>query len=162
PITARKASQLKSVVGSEIAQGADWIGVLIDSTGGDLTNCLDIADMFAKMNPDEVKTVAYVPVEASGGAAVIALACDQLVMQPEAHLGGSSTIKIDRDTLEAACKDLRGSRGRRLTHGWSLSAAMIDPSIELFTFQNIKTGEVTYLSNEERLALPDKDDWRRG
>ena len=32
----------------------------------------------------------------------------------------------------------------------------------MFTYQNNKTGEIRYLSNEERTSLPDKDNWRQG
>ena len=59
--------------------------------------------------PNEVQTVAYVPVDASGGAALVALACDQLVMQPEAHVGGKGTVDLDRQTLDAAVESIRDS-----------------------------------------------------
>src|SRR4029078_10062408 len=110
----------------------------------------------------QVTTVAYVPVDASGGAGLVALACDQLVMHPEAHLGGKGTVEIDRKTLDAAREQIKNSPGKNVSHSWSLMAAMIDPDVELFIYQNNKTGEIRYLSNEERTGLPDKDNWRQG
>jgi membrane-bound serine protease (ClpP class) len=163
PITRRKVSQLKTIIGNELhSQHVNWLGVTIDSTGGDLEDCMELANVLAELDPSEVQTVAYVPAEASGGAALIALACDQLVMHPEAHLGGKGTLNIDRKTLDAAREPLKTAPGKNNAHSWSLMAAMIDPTIELFSCQNTKTGEVRYLSNEERTSLPDKSDWRQG
>ncbi|HMC10751.1 MAG TPA: hypothetical protein VKH44_05655, partial [Pirellulaceae bacterium] len=163
PITRRKVSQLKTIIGSELRdRGVNWIGVSIDSAGGDPEDCLNLANVLAELDPTEVQTVAYVPVEASGGAALVALACDQLVMHPEAHLGGKGTVEVDRKTLEAVIVEIKNSPGKNVAHSWSLMAAMIDPSIELFNYQNNKTGEVRYLSNEERTSLIDKENWRQG
>ena len=163
PITRRKVSQLKTIIGSELRdRRVNWIGVSIDSAGGDLEDCLNLANVLAELDPTEVQTVAYVPVEASGGAALVALACDQLVMHPEAHLGGKGTVEIDRKTLDAAREPIKSSPGKNVAHSWSLMAAMIDPDIELFSCQNNKTGEIRYLSSEERTSLPDKDNWRQG
>ena len=39
------------------------------AAGGELEDCKDLASILADLNPDDVQTVAYVPVEASGGAA---------------------------------------------------------------------------------------------
>ncbi len=163
PITRRKVSQLKTIIGSELRDHhVNWIGVSIDSAGGELEECISLANTLAELDPSEVQTVAYVPTEASGGAALIALACDQLVMHPEAHLGGKGTVENGRKTLEAAREPIKNSPGKNVAHSWSLMAAMIDPDIELFSFQNTKSGEVRYLSMEERNSLLDKDDWRQG
>jgi membrane-bound ClpP family serine protease len=161
PITARKVSQLKTIIGSELKRKVNWIGITIDSTGGDLNSCLDLVDDLVKLDASEAETVAYVPAEASGGAACIALACKQLVMHPEAHIGGA-IAESDKKDLELARQQIQDSLGKNGARSWSLFATMIDPSIELFSCQNIKTGEVRYLSNEERNSLPDKNDWRPG
>jgi membrane-bound serine protease (ClpP class) len=165
PITRRKVSQLKTIIGTELrSHNVNWIGVSIDSAGGELEDCKNLADMLADLDPSEVQTVAYVPVEASGGAALVALACDQLVMQPEAHLGGKGTVDIDRKTLDTAREPIKILAGKNGSHSWSLMAAMIDPDIELYSYQNTKTGEVRYLSKEEWNEMPanEKNDWTQG
>jgi membrane-bound serine protease (ClpP class) len=86
-ITPRTASQFKTLLTNNITGGANWVAVRIDSVGGDLAACLDMASTLAALDPNDVRTVAYVPVEARGGAAIIALACDQLVMHADAKLG---------------------------------------------------------------------------
>ncbi len=163
PITPRKVRQLETLIGSEIRdQKVNWIGLKIDSTGGELTDCLRLADTLAALDANEVQTVAYVPVDASGGAALVALACNQLVMQPEAHLGGKGTVELDKQMVEAATISIRESLAKNTDHGWSLLAAAIDPDIELFTYQNTKTGEVRYFSVEEAAEQPAPADWRKG
>src|SRR5262249_672568 len=139
PITRRKVSQLKTIIGAELARKANWIGLTIKSTGGDVDSCLDLVDDLVKLDSSEVETVAYVPMEASGGAACIALACKQLVMQtkPEAHIGGA-VAESDKNELEINRNKIQNSLGKHSTRSWSLLAAMIDPSIELFSYQNVK------------------------
>ncbi|WP_146588526.1 NfeD family protein [Posidoniimonas polymericola] len=92
-LTERRLSQIKKLLGSELEQGgANWICLRINSGGGRMDRCVELAATLAELNKDDVRTVAYVPVEASGGAALVALACDQLVMHPSATLGGGLTI----------------------------------------------------------------------
>ena len=164
PITRHKVNQLKTILGAELKRKVNWIGITIDSAGGDLEDCLELADMIARLDTEaaEVQTVAYVPLDASGGAALVALSCKQLVMQPEAHIGGRGTVPIDRPTLDAARESIRASLAKHVSHSWSLLDAMIDPDIELYTYKNAKTGEVRYFSDEEAKSQADADDWQRG
>ena len=163
PITQRKVRQLNTLMGTQLRdRRVNWIGITIDSTGGELEDCLRLADTIAEYDANEVQTVAYVPVDASGGAALVALACDQLVMHPEAHIGGKGTVELDRQMLDEATIALRESLGKNVDHSWSLLAATMDPDVELFTYQNTKTGEVRYFSAEEKDEQPDVDDWRKG
>ncbi len=94
-ITPRVASQLKSLLVNRISRGANWVGVRINSDGGDLRACLDLASTLAAQDPNAVRTVAYVPAQATGGAAIIALSCDQLVMHPQAKIGVGPQRPID-------------------------------------------------------------------
>jgi membrane-bound ClpP family serine protease len=162
PLTPRKVRQLETLVATEIRNhNVNWIGLTIDSPGGELADCLRLADTLAALDANEVQTVAYVPVEASGGAALVALACNQVVLQPEAHVGGKGTIELDRQIIDAATVSIRDSLSHNTDHSWSLLAATIDPDIELFHYQNTKTGEVRYCSAEETAEQPDSDDWRK-
>jgi membrane-bound serine protease (ClpP class) len=162
PVTPRVARQLDTLITSETRdRGANWVGVRIDSTGGELVDCLRVADRLAGFDAD-VQTVAYVPVNASGGAALVALACDQVVMHPEAHLGGKGTIDLDRKMLDAGIESIRASLAKSSGRGWSILAATIDPDIELYTYQNTQTGDVRHFSPEEASEQPNSDDWRKG
>jgi membrane-bound ClpP family serine protease len=162
PIEPRTVRQFNTLIGSELRDHkVNWIGITIDSTGGAMEDCLRLADTIAALDANEVQTVAYIPVEASGGAALVALACDQLVMQPEAHLGGKGTVELDRQVLDEATVSIRDSLAENTNHNWSLLAAIIDPDLELISYQNTKTGEVRNFSAEELAQQADKGDWRK-
>jgi membrane-bound ClpP family serine protease len=188
-VTARRASEFKALLGTHLTGGANWVGVRIDSVGGDLAACLDIATTLAALDPNTVRTVAYVPVEARGGAAVIALACDQLVMHNDATIGVGPQQPLEPqppgnnrelprppfgrrpppdapadDAVDraAAVASIRDSLAARTDRSWSLLAAMIDPRIEIASYRNKASGEERLMSAEEVAALPDGVNWTRG
>ncbi|MEN0111390.1 MAG: NfeD family protein [Planctomycetota bacterium] len=89
PVTPKLARRVETLIGDELERnGVNWIGVRIESSSGDLAAALRLAQSLAELN-DGVRTVAYVPSRAEGPAALVALACDQLVMQSGATLLGS-------------------------------------------------------------------------
>jgi membrane-bound ClpP family serine protease len=191
-MTASSVSQLTTLLGNHLGGGANWIGVKIDSVGGDLPACIELATRLADLDPNSVRTVAYVPVEARGGAALVALACDQLVMHPEATIG----IGPEAEALAERVRDNRAlpprmrGRGRRgmpppeeqdkqidiamnvrtirdslaprAERSWSLMAAMIDPGVEVFKYRSKTSGEERLMSAEEVADLPDAASWVRG
>lgn len=163
PITPRKVHQVQTLIGNQISeQHVNWIGLRIDSSGGEIEDSLRLADSLAALDANEVRTVAYVPVEASGSAALVALACHQLVMAPDAHVGGKGSLELDRSTLDAAAVTVRESLAEKTDHSWSLLAACLDPDLDVFSYQNNTTGEVRFFSEEEAAEQPDADAWRRG
>jgi len=188
-ITPRTASEFKTLLTNHVAGGANWACVRIDSVGGDIEACLDIASTVAGLDPNAVRIVAYVPVEARGGAAIVALACDQLIMHAGATLGVGPTVAqalpdpFDNRRLpppgpnlprrappprnapgeiEAAVTTLRDSLAPQTERSWSLLAAMIDPGVEVLRYRNKATGDERLMSVEEASALKDADNWTRG
>src|SRR5690606_25918581 len=102
---------------------------------------------------DRVRTVAYIPVEASGGAALVALACEQLVMQPGAHVGGMPVVPVDpraapdgEANLDPVKDTIRESLAAKTGRPWSLLVAVVDPSAELFRYSNTQTAETRLMS----------------
>jgi membrane-bound ClpP family serine protease len=172
PITPRLVGQVKTLIAMERDQRqVNWIGLRIDSTGGELEDCLELAEVIAGQDPSEVRIVAYVPVEAGGGAAIVALACDQLVLQPDAQLGGPGTIEGEQppekdagrdDNLHEARRTVLKSYAEDTGQSWSLLAAMFDPQVQVHTYTNTTTGEVRYMARAEVDQLPAPDDWRKG
>jgi membrane-bound serine protease (ClpP class) len=162
PITPRTVRQLQSLIGNEINdQSVNWICLRIDSAGGDLENCLQLAETLSALDSNEVRTVAYVPVEATGGAGLIALACDQLVMQPDAKVGGKGSVEFDPSTIEAGTIAIRESLAGETDQSWSLLAATIDPKLEVFTYRNRNTGDIRYFSKDEVAEQEDPQAWQR-
>ena len=163
PITPRMVRQIQTLIGREIDEhGVNWIGLRIDSTGGDLEDSLRLAGTLAELDANEVRTIAYVPMEATGGAAMVALSCDQLVMQPDAQLGGSGSLEFDRAMLEAATVTIRESLAPDTEQSWSLLAAFVDPELDVFAYQNTKTGETRLFSVQEAAEQKDANDWKQG
>ena len=89
PLRADSVRQALRMIDENTRQGdANFICLWIDSAGGSVTDAVELANSLADLDPSKVRTVAYVPNEARSEAAVVALACDQLVMYPRAVLGG--------------------------------------------------------------------------
>lgn len=189
-ITPRTASEFKTLLTNHVTGGANWVCVRIDSVGGDLEACLSIATTLAALDPNAVRSVAYVPVEARGGAAVIALSCDQLAMHDGAKLGVGPDAQHPapapqdnrrlppprglgqrpeppgpRDNpadLGAAVASIRDSLAPRTERSWSLLAAMIDPGVEVLRYRNKTTGDERLMSAQEAGDLADAANWTRG
>ena len=68
-------------------QGVNFICLWIDSPGGSPADSVRLANFLADLSPSKVRTVAYIPSEARSDAAVVALACDQVVMAPGRRAG---------------------------------------------------------------------------
>jgi len=191
-VTSQRVDEIRTLVDSEIVRGMNWIGLRIDSAGGDLAACIDLANYLAGLDANAVRTVAYVPVEARGGAALVALACDHLVMHPQAAIGagppsvaakppagppgrrpplrpgGPQPAPPGRDDasspekIAAAVVSIRESLAVRSERDWSLLAAMIDPGSELLEFRDKATGRVRVLSPAQAETLPEAARWTRG
>jgi len=183
PITPRLVNQLETMLNTALEQKYNWIGLRIDSGGGDLAASVQIATTLAKLDANLVRTVAYVPSEARGGAALAALACDQLVMHPGARLGvvdalaamptGAAGADVDQEffrkkmldknaELEAAKISVRQSLAPQAEQSWSLLTAMIDPGIQLFLYRNKATGETRWMNGEEAAEQKDSALWQQG
>jgi membrane-bound serine protease (ClpP class) len=77
----------------------DVLIVQIDSPGG----ILDKSEEVARLLEDfECHTVAYVPRQALSGATMASLACDEIVMHPNAHLGDVGVIGLVDDAFRFA------------------------------------------------------------
>lgn len=165
-LTAQTASRVETLLGVSIEQqNANWICVRIDSSGGDVDAGLRIASALARLDANSVRTVAYVPAEATGAAALVALSCDQLAIAPTARLS-SITVKANQPGKAsarehaAALQAIRQSLSPRTDHSWSLLAAMIDPTIQLAEYQNKDTGDTRLLSPAELQELDNAAAWQ--
>ena len=76
------------------AAGAKIILIEIDSPGGLVTSSMEIS-RFLKRQSD-VHTIAFVKDKAYSGAAMVAVACNEIVMGPEAVIGDCAPIIFDR------------------------------------------------------------------
>ncbi len=165
PIDARTVDQAQLQIEQAIRRWQiNFVCVWIDSPGGSLADSLQLARFLAfDLDPGEIKTVAFIDKEALADAALVALACDQVVMHPKARLGGEGAAVFSEMEIGRAADSVRESLGARTSRSWSLAAAMIDPNLEVFRYTRL--GEVAcsdYFSEQEWAEQADCDDWKKG
>lgn len=137
----------------------NFICLRIDSPGGNPNAAMALANELANISDEEVRVVAFVDQHARASAAVVALACDEVVMHPDAQLGGAGNTFISEGESADLVKAIRGiakARGR----DWSVMAAMIDQNEKVYQYTN---GPATRLfSVTEAEEQEDPDAWQQG
>lgn len=163
PIGAKATSRAKQLIDIEMdSQGANWIGLRLNSTGGHPAYGYDLAAYIASISDADSRTVAYVPERASGMAALAALSADQLIMNRDAIVGGPNDVEFDEGTLKTLRESIRDSLAPNSSHTWSLLVAMVDPDLQVFRYTNRQTGAERLFSEEEAASQPNPGDWRQG
>ncbi len=162
PIRADSVERAQRMIEDQIRdQGANFICLWIDSPGGRMDEAMRLANFLAlDLDPSKVRTVAYVPNEARSVAAVVALACDQVVVYPRTVLGGSGAYEPTPGEIDDARRDIREKLAPRKGRSWSLVAAMIDPHLSVF--RATRLGEVEYFCDEELAEQFEPGKWEKG
>jgi membrane-bound ClpP family serine protease len=163
PITDTLVRRVERTIQQQVRDHATNLIILrIDSPGGSLIDSVTLANFLAEQNPAVVRIVAYVPQQALADAALVALATDQLVMQPAAILGGGGGTDFSREQLDSTAQTLRENLAKKRGRSWSQLAALVDPQIRIFEYTNRQTGAVAYFSADEQAAQANPDDWKQG
>jgi membrane-bound ClpP family serine protease len=162
PITAAAVDRARTAIGRAVAQGANLVCLRIDSAGGAPEQSLVLAAALAALDPAEVSTVAYVPREARGDAALVAMACDELVMHPDAVLGGEGAAAIGERQGEAIAEAWRSSVARERGRPWSLPVALAVPGLAVSRAVEKGTGRRAAFCPAELAQRPDRDAWEIG
>ncbi len=133
---------------------------VIDSSGGDPSQTMLLAQEISREDPNRLYTVAYIQGEARYDAAVVAMACDQIIMAPDATIGGPSpTIPGDDrpSNVEAVAREVAQRKYRPA----ALAEALTSPNVEVFRYRRAG-GLERFLTEAEAEAQPDADQWRKG
>jgi membrane-bound serine protease (ClpP class) len=162
PITADAVARARSRMDEAIAGGSNFLCLRIDSPGGEPEQSLVLASWLARLDPARVRTVAYVPSSARADAALVALACDELVMAPTAVLGGEGAATIDERQGDAIAVAWREGVAKKRGRSWSLPVALVKPGMIVHRAVQEATGRVEYFSDEELLSREDRDGWKIG
>jgi len=162
PIHAQQTRWIEKNLKARLGGGeTNFVCIVIDSPGGESTDAWQLAQFLASEELSKVRTVAFVEREARGSAALVALACNQLVVGNDAVLGGDSndvSSERDREALVASMKDVWPKSGR----DWSVPAAMLDPKLVVHRYTRQGTGESRVWCAEELASQEDPDAWTRG
>ena len=128
----------------------------IDSPGGELGPSLSIANAIADLGDKKIRTVAYIPKSARSGAAIIALSCDEIILQNHATIGDATPIsnrpglqleKAEGDLifLRTELKTLAERKGRPS----GLWRAMADKDLDVFQVTHRENGRVSFMTDDE-------------
>ena len=134
------------------AAGADLVIVEIDSPGGLVDSSLALANRLLTL--EDARTVAYVRKQAISGAAIMALGCDEILMDPEALIGDAGPIFQDQDGMfrhaPEKIRSILAAEVRKLAAATDrpevLAEAMVDAKLEIFQCTHRESGEVRLMS----------------
>jgi membrane-bound serine protease (ClpP class) len=151
-----------------VADGVNTIIFHIDSTGGPLQQSQNLASSIADLDPKKVRTIAYIPKEAISSAAVIAMGCDEIYMQPTARFGDARPTEGDADRGEERVsedivrhfKEALGTLAKRKNRPEGIAEAMADKTVQVFQVKNRRTGRVWYLTEAE--IHNSNGEWEKG
>ncbi|MGQ9576958.1 MAG: NfeD family protein [Thermoguttaceae bacterium] len=113
----------------------------------------DLADFLSGPEVSRARTVAYLPQSVQGHAVLAVLACDQIVMAPEAELGPAA---LDPRSIDEAIRThYRTIAGRRKKVPEEVALKLVDPSRELLEVVT-DDGAVHYVGPEGLKQLMEK------
>jgi membrane-bound serine protease (ClpP class) len=161
-VTADAVARVRGRLERAVAGGTNFICLRIDSAGGSPEQSLVLATWLAGLDPADVKTVAYVPREARGDAALIAAACDELVMDRGAVLGGEGAAAISPRQAESITAAWRAGVARQRDRSWSLPVALAVPGLVVRRVSEQGTGRTDCFTDEELESRADRDAWQLG
>jgi membrane-bound serine protease (ClpP class) len=162
PITPDRVARVKQHLDRLRAEGKNFVCLRIDSAGGSFDQSLLLAGHLAGFDSTLVRTVAYVPSQARGDAALIALACDELVMHPDAVLGGAGDGTMSERQADAVAFTWQNAVAKPRSRSWSLPVSLAVPGIEVLQATQAATGRTEYFSPGELDERDDRDTWKTG
>lgn len=148
--------------------GADAMVIQIDSPGGELGAVLEITSALKKTSIG--RTVAWVNPMAYSGGAIIALACNEIVVTGGGSFGDAAPIRVQAGWMGNTIVPLTGTErakilspllaeivgsARRNGHDEKLAQGMVTLGVELWLVENPKTGERLFIDRAEFATLFD-------
>ena len=149
--------QLMRQIDRAMESGCNLLIVEIDSPGGLVSASENIVDRLLEVSERGVRTVAYVPKQAISGGGLVALACDEIYMHPDAHLGDIGPIEMKEggqfEHVEGKMVSYLRDKARTLAEKKgrppALLMSMVDRRLPVYRVTNRETGRVWFLSEIE-------------
>jgi membrane-bound serine protease (ClpP class) len=151
-----------------VESGVDVIILDIHSPGGWTAVTFELMDMV--LDAKDVETVAFIEKDAISGAALLSLACDRIIMLPDARMGDAGEIVMgddgafryteakSRSVLAQKVRDTAQATGRPV----ALAEKMVDKDMIVFEARHKTDGNTQFFSDKEWKSLEDADQWERG
>lgn len=140
---------------------ANFALISIDSDGGAADASINFVQKLINLESDRMTTVAWVDRKALGDAAWIALACDQLVIAPNATIGGDGSDTIDKDQRNAFATQFRTVLSDSKKRPWSLGTAVIGQESPTFLYKNTQSNQLAIFNEDEHKTQPDPAAWKQ-
>ena len=99
-----------------------------------------LTEKLTSVQLNRVRTVAWVPKTITGNKVILALACHEIVLHPEAEIGDISQGKPLQDSQQQFIKTLVDKR-RNAKVNWALAQGLFDHQAEVLKVTLQKTGE---------------------
>ncbi|AMV22298.1 NfeD family protein [Planctomyces sp. SH-PL14] len=138
---------------------------LLDGPGGYNYECLDLAQTLASLEGQNVRTVAFIPKQATAGEAIIALGCDEIYLAPAATIGeiGLAIERLpfrDRENARRILEQSLESLAEAKNRPTGLLDAMLDPDKEVFEVTHAQKGTRSFMTEDEIARAG--GDWVKG
>ena len=160
PIDTIKEHYLRRRIAQARQEKANLIFFEFDSTGGLDVPADRLADEIARAK--DMKTVAYVQ-DATGVAALVALACDDIIFHKDGRMGDLHQIQAgDGPAQDLDPQQFAGLLGRAESlakakgHPSAVARAMVDPQVEVVEARDNNTGAVGPVAREQVRAEPNR------
>lgn len=164
PINPELKERLPRRVKRALGAKANLLIFVLRCHGGDSESAMDLAAYLEGINKDRpdnpVRTVAYLTEEAADTAAFPALACDRIVMNPKARLGGfDQFLRNHPDRADVVQRNLEDLAAR---HNYPplLARQLADPALQVYRVLPARgAGAPQFISKadlQEDLARPER------
>ena len=163
PISDSMIDHAKTLIKDAISRhNVNFVCLWIDSPGGSMDDSANLASFLVNpglIDPSRVRTVAYVPAQARADAALVALACDEVIVGPHAIFGGDGAhVFADRE-ISAGRRVLEDRICVQKNRSWSLPAAIVDRNVTVYRCTS--PGEERFYCDEELANQPDPAKWHK-
>lgn len=164
PLDRVKEHYFKRRIGQAVRdQKVNLIIFRLNSQGGQLDAAKEVAEQVVSLHPLGVRTVAFVDDRALGLSALVALACDEIVMRNAARFGDvTATVTgsgepepLDERTLKLLAHDAEDLARKKL-HPEAVARAMVDATVAIVAANDAKSGALVHVSADEAAAAPER------
>lgn len=160
PITGTVDTQVKQSIDRALAQreeGSSRALIVLEfksdpngsSAGSEFERCLSLARYLSSDRLRNTRTIAYLPNDVVGHAVLAALACEELIMSPDATLGDAGRGETHIDAVMR--RGYRETAERRRTIPVAVALGMLDASLAVYRVET--TDGVSYVLQEELESL---------
>lgn len=144
------------------SEGVEVVVIRLDTPGGLLMSALQISETIK--SAQNIHTVAYVDKDAYSAGALIALACNEIIIRDGGRIGDCAPIIMqgelkgtEREKAESPVRTEFRDSARRNKYNELLAQAMVSVDISVYKIQHIKTGEIKYVNKRDVRLLSDYD-----